>query len=121
MKSIQKITQLLVFLFFGISLVFFMSFDTVKGLWGREELSTSLVTSFLWIGVLIYLISLGISRMATSRLERELSKKELEKNELKAKLYDLEQSLKLKTIEKKLETKEPEKEAKGIRPRQNLQ
>ena len=120
MKSIQKITQLLVLLFFGISLVFFMSFENLKSLWGREELSTSLVTSFLWIGVLIYLISLVTSRMATSGLESELSKKELEKNELKAKLYDLEQSFKLKTIEKKLQAKEPEKEVKGIRPRQNF-
>ncbi|EMS31056.1 hypothetical protein C943_02629 [Mariniradius saccharolyticus AK6] len=120
MKQINRISHLLVALFFGVSLVFFLAFDSLKGIFRVEELNTYLVTNFLWIGLFLFLISWGTDKIVRNNLESEISKKETEKNELKAKLYDFEQGVKLRNIEQKLDKLTEEKEAKGIRPRQNF-
>lgn len=120
MKQVNKITHLLVLLFFAISLVFFLSFNSTKGLMGIEELTSSIVINFLLLGLVLFLISWATGHAASNNLSRELEKKEIEKNELKAKLYDIEQGIKLKNIEGKMKQKEEEKESSVIRPRQNF-
>jgi hypothetical protein len=120
MKQVNNITHLLVLLFFAISLVFFLSFNSVKGFVGIEELSHSLVINFLLLGMFLFLISWATSNFYSNTLSRGLIKKEIEKNELKAKLYDMEQGIKLKNIESQLKQKEDEKESSVIRPRQNF-
>lgn len=120
MKQFNKISQLLVALFFGITLVFFLSFNGIKGIFGIEELSSSLVVNFLLIGLVLFLISWGTGIMQMNNLESEISKKEVEKNELKAKLYDQEQRAKLKNIERQIDKMDEEKESKTIKPRQNF-
>lgn len=107
-------------LLLAISLVFFLSFNSTKGLLGIEELSSGLVVNFLLLISILFLAAWGTATMVYKNIESELSKKESEKNELKAKLYDMEQGIKLKNIERKLEEKEGEKESKAIRPRQNF-
>lgn len=120
MKQINKITNLLVLLFFGVSLVFFLSFNGVKGLFGIEELRTSTVVYFMLTGLILFLISFGTNKMVKNGLEEEISKKEAEKKELKATLYDLEKGIKLNNLEKRIDQKEDNKDSPNLRPRQNF-
>jgi Tfp pilus assembly protein PilO len=120
MKQFNKITHLLVLLYFAVSLVLFLSFNNIKGLLGIEELSTSLVVNFLVIGLVLFLISMATEKMEINGLLTQIEKKEIEKNELKAKLYDQDQGVKLKNIEKKIDQKEEERDSSVIRPRQNI-
>ncbi|MCH7414787.1 hypothetical protein MM213_14900 [Belliella sp. R4-6] len=120
MKKFNNIMQLLLALFFAISLVYFLAFESTKGLFGVTELHSGTVVTFLLIGLILFLATWGTSSMVVKGVERDLAKKELEKNELKAKLYDLEQGVKLKNLEKKIEHAEEERENSGIRPRQNF-
>ncbi|MFD2200325.1 hypothetical protein [Shivajiella indica] len=121
MKQFNKITHLLVLLYFAVSLVIFLSFNSIKGIIGIEELNTSLVVNFLLIGFFLFIISMATDKMEISGLKSQIEKKEIEKNELKAKLYDHEQGIKLKNIEKKIDQKkEEEKDSSVIRPRQNI-
>jgi Tfp pilus assembly protein PilO len=120
MRQINKIAHLLVLLFFGISLVFFLSFKGIKGLFGIEELNTTLVVYFLLIGLILFLIAFGTGKMVRNGLEEEISKKEAEKKELKATLYDLEKGIKLTNLERKIDQKDEGKETSTIRPRQNF-
>jgi Tfp pilus assembly protein PilO len=120
MKQFNKITHLLVLLYFAVSLVIFLSFNSVKGIFGIEELNTSLVVNFLLIGLVLFLISMATEKMEINGLLSQIEKKEIEKNELKAKLYDQEQGIKLKNIEQKMAQKEEERDSSVIRPRQNI-
>ncbi|MGY6743750.1 MAG: hypothetical protein ACXIUQ_13515 [Cecembia sp.] len=121
MKQFNKIAHLLVLLFFAISLVFFLSFNSLKGIFGVESLSTSTVVTFLLIGLILYLLSWGTSAIQAKNLTEQIDKKEVEKRELKAKMYDLEQGIKLKNIERKIEQKDQDKDSSsGIRPRENF-
>jgi hypothetical protein len=120
MKKFNSILQLLVALFFAICLVFFLSFDTLKGLFGLQELTSGTVVTLLLIGLVIFLITWGTTTLVNKEYDSQISKIELEKNSLKAKLYDLEQTHKLLTSEKKPFQPEEEKESSVIRPRQNF-
>jgi hypothetical protein len=120
MKQINKIMHLTVALFFAVSLVFFLSFNSLKGLFGIEELNSGTVVSFLLVGTVLFLIAWGTGKMVRNGLEGELSLKENEKKELKAKLYDLEQGVKLKNIERKIDQVEDDKDPSVIKPRQNF-
>ncbi|PSK98749.1 hypothetical protein [Cecembia rubra] len=120
MKQVNKIAHLVVLLYFALSLVIFLSFDSIKGLMGIEDLSSSLVINILLVGLILFLISWATSTSISKGLTRDLEKKDIEKNELKAKLYDLEQGIKLKNMENRLRQKEEEKESSVIRPRQNF-
>ena len=122
MKQLNKITHLLVLLYFAANLVIFLSFDSVKGILGIEELNTTLIVNILLIGSVLFLISMATEKMEINCLLKQIDKKETEKNELKAKLYDHEQGVKLKNIEQKIDQKkeEEEKDSSVIRPRQNF-
>ncbi|MBW3470398.1 hypothetical protein [Arthrospiribacter ruber] len=120
MKQLNKIAHLLVLLFFGISLVFFLSFNGIKGLFGIEELRSGMVVYFLLIGLVLYLVSFGSDHMVKNGLKEEISKKEAEKKELKATLYDLEKGIKLSKLENKINQKEEGKDSPTLRPRQNF-
>ncbi|SNS05625.1 hypothetical protein SAMN06295967_102284 [Belliella buryatensis] len=122
MKKFNSIMQLLVALFFAVSLIFFMTFEGVKGIFGVTELHSGTVVSFLLVGLLLFLGAWGTSAIVNRNYESDLAKKELEKKELKAKLYDLEQGVKLKNMDQRIESKErdEEKESSVIRPRQNF-
>ncbi|ERM84781.1 hypothetical protein P872_24030 [Rhodonellum psychrophilum GCM71 = DSM 17998] len=120
MKKFNSILQLLVALFFAISLVFFLSFDTLKGLFGLEDLTPGTVVTLLLIGLVLFLITWGTTSLVNKNYESQISKIELEKKELKAKLYDLEQAHKPLVPERKPFQPEEEKESSVIRPRQNF-
>lgn len=120
MKQVNKIAQLLVLLFFAISIVFFLSFNGIKGLFRIEELKSGTVVYFLLVGLILYLVSFGTEHMLKNSLNEEISKKEAEKKELKAILYDLEKGIKLNKLENKINKSEEGKESPNLRPRQNF-
>jgi large-conductance mechanosensitive channel len=120
MKKSNQIIHLLVALFFGISLVFFLAFNSLKSGFGMQELQPGTVVSFLLIGLILFLTAWATGTAVRKNLEKEISQKEVEKNELKAKIYDMEQGSKLKIIERKFEQQEDDKESSSIKPRQNF-
>jgi outer membrane murein-binding lipoprotein Lpp len=120
MKKFNSILQLLVALFFAISLVFFLSFDTLKGLFGLEELTSGTVVTILLVGLVLFSIVWGTTYLVYKNYETKISKIESEKDSLKAKLYDLDQIHKTLVAEKKTFQQEDEKESSVIRPRQNF-
>ncbi|WP_194776650.1 hypothetical protein [Pararhodonellum marinum] len=126
MKKANSIFHLLLALFFGISLVFFLAFDNVKGIFGTEELTTKTVVSFLIVGLIIFLASLGFEYFQKSKLETKIQKIEAENIQLKAKLYDLDPKNQPQVIDKRssesqtLPPSEEDKDGSGIRPRQNI-
>lgn len=120
MKKFNSILQLLVALFFAISLVFFLSFDTLKGLFGLEELTSGTVVTILLVGLVLFSIVWGTTYLVYKNYETQISKIESEKDSLKAKLYDLDQIHKTLVAEKKPFQQEDEKGSSVIRPRQNF-
>lgn len=125
MRKFNSIMQLLVALFFAISLVFFLAFDSLKGLFGLEELTPGTVVSLLLVGLILFLIAWGTNSMVYKNLELQISKLELEKKELKAKLYDYDQDTKIQNLDKKIEGDrgsklDEDKENTVFRPRQNF-
>ncbi|MCH7401010.1 hypothetical protein ACFOUP_02110 [Belliella kenyensis] len=120
MSKFNSIMQLLVALFFAVSLVFFLSFESTKSLFGMETLQSGTVVTFLLVGLILFLCAWGTSSLVARNLRSDLAKKELEKKELKARMYDLEQSIKLKSFEQRIEPKEEEKDNSVIKPRQNF-
>jgi nitrogen fixation-related uncharacterized protein len=120
MRKFNSIMQLLVALFFAISLVFFLSFNSLKGLIGLEELTSGTVVSLLLVGLILFLVAWVTNSMVYKDLELQISKRELEKNELKAKLYDRDQDTKIQTLEKKIEHGDEDRESSVIRKRQNF-
>jgi Tfp pilus assembly protein PilO len=120
MNKFNQIIHLLVALFFGISLVFFLSYNSLSSGFGMQELQAGTVVSFLLIGLILFLTAWATSTTVKNNLEKTLNKKEVEKNELKAKLYDQEQGVKLRNIERQLDQKEEPRDSSVIRPRQNF-
>ncbi len=120
MKKFNSIMQLLVALFFALSLVFFLAFDSLKGMFGMQEITPGTVVSTLLIGLILFLVAWGTNSMVYKNYELKISKIEHEKNELKAKLYDSDQNHKIQTLDKKIEPGDEEKENTIFRPRQNF-
>ncbi len=120
MRKFNSIMQLLVALFFAMGLVFFLSFNSLKGLFGLEELTSGTVVSLLLVGLILFLVAWVTNSMVYKELELQISKRELEKNELKAKLYDRDQDTKINTLDKKIELGDEDRESSVIRKRQNF-
>lgn len=117
MSKLNSIFQLLVALFFGVALVFFLTYERM---W-NEALEPATVVTWLVIGLVLFLISWGISSLAMRKLNGLLKKADLEKKELKAMVFDLERAVKLDKVDKKIETNDQEdKESSSIKPRENF-
>lgn len=121
MKKVSGIFQLLVALFFGVALVFFLMFDSVRNGFGIQELTAGTVVLWLLVGLVLFLISWATTMIYTNNLNSRIKKLELEKNEVKAVLYDMERGVKVGNIDKKIDTIEEDKDGSGIRPRENFQ
>jgi uncharacterized membrane protein len=120
MKNVSGIFQLLVALFFGVALVFFLMFDSVRNGFGIQELTAGTVVLWLLVGLILFLISWATTMIYTKNLNRKINRVELEKNEVKAVLYDMERGNKVSNVEKKIDTIEDDKDGSGIRPRENF-
>ncbi|AKP50138.1 DUF485 domain-containing protein [Cyclobacterium amurskyense] len=116
MKKINSIFQLLTALFFGIGLVYFLTYEKM---WSSIPM-TSEVVSWLLAGLVIYLITWGTSWGYTSSLNSRIKKVELEKKDLKAMVFDLERGMKADQIVKKPEVSQDDVEPSSIKPRENF-
>jgi|SRR5690606_24282223 len=120
MKKVNGIFQLLVALFFGVALVYFLMFDSVKNGFGIQELTAGNVVVWLLVGLVLFLVSWATTMAYTSNLNRRIRKLEQEKNEVKALVYDMERGLKVSNVQTKIDTIEEDKDGPGLRPRENI-
>ncbi|AEL24569.1 DUF485 domain-containing protein [Cyclobacterium marinum] len=116
MKKVNSIFQLLTALFFGIGLVYFLTYEKM---WGGTPL-TGEVVSWLLAGLVIYLITWGTSWGYVSSLNSRIKKIELEKKDLKALVFDLERGGKVNPVERKTEVSKDDTESSVIKPRENF-
>lgn len=122
MKKVSAIFQLLVALFFGVALVYFLMFDSVRNGFNVQELTAGTVVIWLLVGLILFLISWAAVSMYHKNLNNRIKKLELEKNQLKAELYDIERGAKVTPppVHKKVDIIEEDKDGSGIRPRENF-
>ncbi|MDN3668687.1 hypothetical protein QWY93_05030 [Echinicola jeungdonensis] len=120
MKKVTSIFQLLLALFFGVALVFFLAFDSVRNGFGIQELTAGNVVVWLLVGLVLFLISWFFQSMYTSSLNRKIKRLELERNEIKAKLYDLEKKTGINQDNENKSSQEEDRESSVIKPRQNF-
>lgn len=116
MKKLNNIFQLLTALFFGIGLVYFLTYERM---WGGDPDPVHVV-NWLIIGLVIFLVAWGVNLWHIHHLNNHIKKLELEKKELKAMVFDLERGVKMEQVDKKIETQPEEKEASSIKPRENF-
>src|SRR5690554_4522845 len=122
MKKASGIFQLLVALFFGVALVYFLMFDSVRNGFGVQELTAGTVVIWLLVGLILFLISWASVSMHDRSQNSRIKKLELEKNQLKAELYDMERGVKVvpTPVHKKVDIIEEDRDGSGIRPRENF-
>ncbi len=116
LKKINSIFQLLTALFFGVGLVYFLTYERM---WD-EELQPSDVVSWFLIGLVVYLMCWGLNIWYTSQLNSRMKKLELEKKELKAMVFDLERGVKMSHVDKKIDESPDDKDSSSIKPRENF-
>jgi hypothetical protein len=116
MKKVSNIFQLLTALFFGLGLVYFLTYERMWG--GTPEPGE--VVSWLLAGLVSYLITWGTSWGYTSNLLSKIKKTEQEKKELKAMVFDLERGVKMEKMDKRIEDQPDDKEGSSIKPRENF-
>ncbi|MEX2564368.1 MAG: hypothetical protein WD431_00325 [Cyclobacteriaceae bacterium] len=116
MKKMNSIFQLLTALFFGMGLVYFLTYER---LWSVTPETGEVVTWFL-VGLVIYLICWGLGLWYASHLNSRIKKLEMEKKELKAMVFDLERGAKMGQVDKKTEEQPDDKDSSSIKPRKNF-
>lgn len=120
MQKFHRILQIILLVYFGGLLIFFIAFDTMAGLVGMAEVTSDSVVKILLTGLIIFLISWLVGKGVKSSLQSKVKKMENEMNALKAKIYDFEHP---KTVEKPKpqEVQKPsESDGSSIPPRQNF-
>jgi len=122
MNKTNSIFQLLVALYFGVALVYFLIYERM---WDQALVSEHVVVWFT-VGLVLFLLSWGVSNLYVNKLNKSALKVELEKKELKAMIFDLERELKgvkpsLGIPERRSESFAPEeKDTSSIKPRENF-
>ena len=114
----------MVALFFGVALVYFLMFDSVRNGFGVQELTAGTVVIWLLVGLVLFLISWASVSMHDRSQNSRIKKLELEKNQLKAELYDMERGVKNVPTPapavKRVDISDEERDGSGIRPRENF-
>ncbi|WP_158859076.1 hypothetical protein [Lunatibacter salilacus] len=122
MNKTNSIFQLLVALFFGVALVYFLTYERM---WD-QPLTTDHVVIWLTVGLVLFVLSWGVSNLYVNKLHKSAQKVEMEKKELKAMIFDLERELKVgkpevRRAERNVEGITPEeKDTSSIKPRENF-
>ncbi len=121
MNKVNSIFQLLVALYFGVALVYFMTFDRM---WSHD-ITAEIVVIWLLVGLMLFIISWGVVMMYARSLKGRIKKLELDKKELKAMVFDMERGMKIGQMEKQIEadpntTDTDDKEGSSIKPRKNI-
>ncbi|HSI74962.1 MAG TPA: hypothetical protein VK957_03670 [Lunatimonas sp.] len=122
MNKTNSIFQLLVALFFGVALVYFLTYERM---WD-QPLVTDQVVVWFTVGLVLFVLSWGVSNLYVNKLHKSAHKVEMEKKELKAMIFDLERELKggkpeVRRSERNVEGITPEeKDTSSIKPRENF-
>ncbi|MDI1321760.1 MAG: hypothetical protein PSV36_03360 [Algoriphagus sp.] len=90
MKKLNQILQIVLLVYFGAFLIFFLGFRSLGGLFGMEEITADAMITIFLLGAIIFLINWVASSMTVKGLNEQMNKREIEMNGLKAKLYDFE-------------------------------
>ncbi len=90
MKKLHQILQIVLLVYFGAFLIFFLGFSSLGGMFGMEEITADAMVTVFLIGAILFLITWGSSSMTMKGMNDQMSKREIEMNSLKAKLYDFE-------------------------------
>jgi 3-phosphoglycerate kinase len=90
MKKFYQILQILLFVYFGSFLIFFISFDTLGVLFGMEEIDSDSMVKIILTGLIVFLLAWAIGYSVSNRMAASIEKMEREINALKAKIYDFE-------------------------------
>jgi phosphate/sulfate permease len=121
MNKVNSIFQLLVALYFGVALVYFLTFDRM---WSHD-LTAEIVVIWFLVGLVLFIISWGVAMIYAGKLKGIIKKLEMEKKELKAMVFDMERGMKIGQMDKQIEadpniTDADDKEASSIKPRKNI-
>lgn len=119
MKKLHQILQIVLLIYFGAFLIFFIAFDTLGGMFGMEEITSDSMVTVILIGLLLFLAAWGSSYAAYSSLASTIKKMEIEANSLKAKIYDFEHP-RIPTNPTTKSTLPSDKDPSNIAPRQNF-
>lgn len=119
MKKLHQILQIVLLVYFGAFLIFFIAFDTLGGLFGMEEITSDDMVTITMIGLILFLAAWGSSYAAYSSLSSQIKKMESETNALKAKIYDFEHPRVPESSTSK-PTSPSDKDQSNIAPRQNF-
>ncbi len=122
MKKLYEILQIVLLVYFGAFLIFFLGFGSLGGMFGMEEITADAMVTVFLIGAVIFLITWGSSSMAMKGLNEQMSKREIEMNSLKAKLYDFEhpKTTQITPAAAPRTTKPGESDQSNIAKRQNI-
>ena len=123
MKKLHQILQIVLLVYFGAFLIFFLGFTSLGSMFGMEEITADAMITVFLVGAVIFLITWGTSSMAIKRLNEQMAKREMEMNSLKAKLYDFEHPKTTQTppvSAPRTPTKPGETDQSNIAKRQNI-
>lgn len=90
MKKLHQILQIVLLVYFGAFLIFFLGFRSLGGLFGMEVITADAMITIFLVGAILFLINWVASSMTVKGMNEQLNKREIEMNSLKAKLYDFE-------------------------------
>lgn len=90
MKKLHQILQIILLVYFGAFLIFFIAFDTLGSMFGMQEITSDSMVTIILVGLILFLLAWGSSYFAYSSLTSKIKKMETEMNALKAKIYDFE-------------------------------
>lgn len=123
MKKLHQILQIVLLVYFGAFLIFFLGFSSLGGMFGMEEITADAMITVFLAGAVIFLITWGTSSMAMKGLNEQMAKREMEMNSLKAKLYDFEHPKTTQippVVAPRTPTKPGEPDQSNIAKRQNI-
>lgn len=90
MKKLHQFLQIVLLVYFGAFLIFFISFDTLGGVFGMDEITSDSMVTIILIGLITFLVAWAASFAAYSSMSSKIRKMDTEMNRLKARIYDFE-------------------------------
>ncbi|UZD24656.1 hypothetical protein PBT90_14840 [Algoriphagus halophytocola] len=120
MKKLHQILQIVLLVYFGAFLIFFIAFDTLGGIFGMEEITSDTMVTITLIGLILFLAAWGSSYAAYNSLSGTIKKMEHDMNGLKAKIYDFEHPRTPDSPRPANPAKPSDSDQSNLPPRQNI-
>ncbi len=121
MKKLHQILQIVLLVYFGAFLIFFLGFTSLGGLFGMEVITADAMITIFLLGAILFLINWVASILTVKGMNEQMNKREIEMNSLKAKLYDFEHPKASQTPDSPSRTtKSGDSDQSNIAKRQNI-